>query len=76
MRASMMGEGSLVPRLLPALQHCTRKTREPGKTNHVRDVAGGTNLTWFHLKLYKSVPPTMSLARYILPGSFIFLVQH
>ena len=40
---------SLTPRLLPAFQHCTTKTREPGKTYHVSDVhvAGGT-LSWFH----------------------------
>ena len=36
-------------RLLPAFQHCTRKTREPGRTYYVSDVAGGTDLTWFHL---------------------------
>ena len=40
---------SLVPRLLLAFQRCTGKMREPGKTYHVSDVAGGTDLTLFHL---------------------------
>ena len=37
---------SLVPRLLPAFQRCTRKVRESGKTYHVSDVVGGTLKSW------------------------------
>ena len=32
------GISSLVPRLLPAFQHCVIKTGEPGKTYHMRDI--------------------------------------
>ena len=35
---------SLIPRLLPPLQHCTRETRKSGKTYHTSDIAGGTDL--------------------------------
>ena len=31
-------------RLLPVFQCSTRKTREPGKTYHVSDIVGGTDL--------------------------------
>ena len=35
---------SLIPRLLTPFQRFTRKLREPGKTHHVSNVAGRTDL--------------------------------
>ena len=35
---------SLVSRLLPVFQCCTKKNGKPGKTHHVNDVANKLNL--------------------------------
>ena len=52
-----------------------RKTREPGKTYHMSDVAGGTDL-----QVTQVEPSQVSSTRYVtrvivLPGSLVFLVQ-
>ena len=59
---------SLVPRLLPAFPCCMRKMMELGKTYHVSDVAGRTDLTlgWFH-------PLRHSRDKFYQAPSFFFL---
>ena len=32
------------------IANCTRKMREPDETYHASDIAGWTDLTWFHIK--------------------------
>ena len=75
----------MVASYLVAFQHCTLKTREPGKTYHMSDVAGGTDLfnssgtksSWFHPLRHSHKALSLFLC-YIekLEEAAIFTVEH